>query len=181
MSTPVVIGGLTYNIPAVGESNWGQNVSDSLVAIAANIAGAGFFTVVDVTSSPITVVSGRTYLVDTSATRQLNLPAAAVNAYLLVRDKDGTAETNNITIHRAAGESIDGVAADKVLDVAYGTWFLFCDGTNWYTILNPTIRAKQRLTTAERDAITNWKEGDEIYNMDKHRPEFYDGITWMTL
>jgi len=141
MSTPVVIGGLTYNIPAVGESNWGQNVSDALVAVAANIAGGSFFTVVAVSSSPITVVSGRTYLVDTSAARQLNLPTPAANAYLLVRDATGTAATYNITIHRYAGEKIDGVAADKTLATNSGQWWIVSDGTDWHTLLNAPINA----------------------------------------
>lgn len=181
MSTTVTVGGVNYAVPSVGESNWGQNVSDLLIAIAANISGGGFFTVVAVSSSPITGVSGRTYLVDTSSARQINLPAPALNAYIIIRDKDGTSETNNITIHRNGGEKINGVASDYACDVAYGTWWLFSDGTDWYSILLPQIRDKQSLTEAQRDAITNWKEGDEIYNMDKHRPEFYDGITWMTL
>jgi hypothetical protein len=136
MSRAVTIGGLQYNIPDVGEANWGQNVSDALVAISANISGGGFFTVVDVSSSPITVVSGRTYLVDTSASRQLNLPAPTLNAYLIVRDKTGGAGSYNITLHRAGGEKIDGVASDKVLAVDSGQWFLFSDGTDWYTLMN---------------------------------------------
>lgn len=141
MSTAVVVGGLTYNVPAVGESNWGQNVSDLLIAVAANISGSAFFTVVAVSSSPITVVSGRTYLVDTGAGRQLNLPTPAANAYLIVRDTTGQASSNNITIHRAAGEKIDGVAADKTLSTDNGQWWIVSDGTDWFTLLNAPINS----------------------------------------
>lgn len=35
-----------------------------------------------------------------------------------------------------------------------------------------------RMTTAQRDAITNPPEGSEIYNLDAHTPQFYDGTTW---
>jgi hypothetical protein len=142
MSRAVTIGGLQYNIPDVGESNWGQNVSDALIAIAANISGGGFFTVVPVSSSPITVVSGRTYLVDSSSTRQLNLPVPTINAYLLVIDKTGSAATNNIILHRNGGEKIDGSSADKVLNISGAEWWLVSDGIDWYTISNvPYLRS----------------------------------------
>ena len=134
MSTTVVINGLNYYIPAVGENNWGQNVSDALIALAAATSGGGFFVVVAVSSTPITVVSGRTYLVDTSTAKTLNLPAPATGVYLLVRDATGQAGTNNITIHRNGSESIDGVAADKTLAANYGSWWFVSDGTNWYSL-----------------------------------------------
>lgn len=135
MSTTVVINGLNYYIPAVGENNWGQNVSDALIALATATAGAaGFINQVPVSSSPITVVSGRTYLVDTSAARTLNLPAPANNAYLQVKDVTGTSPTNNITVHRFASEQINGVAADKVLSTSKGMWTFISDGTNWFML-----------------------------------------------
>jgi hypothetical protein len=136
MATAIDINGLTYYIPDVGEQNWGQNVTDAIIALAAGISGGGFFTVVSVASSPISVLSGRTYLVNTGAPRQLNLPAPAANAYCIVRDATGTASANAITLHRNGGESIDGVAADKTLNIDSGIWWLFSDGTNWFTLLN---------------------------------------------
>lgn len=135
MSTTVVINGLNYYIPAVGENNWGQNVSDALIALATATAGsAGFLNQVSVSSSPITVVSGRTYLVDTSSARTLNLPAPANNAYLQVKDVTGSSPTNNITIHRFGSEEINGVAADKVLSTSKGMWTFISDGTNWFML-----------------------------------------------
>lgn len=136
MSTPVVIGGLTYYVPAVGENNWGQNVSDLLIAISGSLSPAGFFTIVSVSTSPITCVSGRTYLVDTSSARTLNLPTPASGAYILVRDTTGSSATYNITLHRGSGEKIDGSAADKTLATAYGQWWIVSDGTDWFTLLN---------------------------------------------
>ena len=140
MSRPVTIGSLVYNIPDVGESNWGQNVSDALVAIAANISGGGFFTIVSVSSSPITVVSARTYLVDTTSARQLNLPTPAVGAYLLIKDVTGTAGTNNITLHRFIGtEKIDGTAADKTINANKAKVWLVSDGTDWFSLINQEV------------------------------------------
>lgn len=186
MSRAVTIGGLQYNIPDVGESNWGQNVSDALVAIAANISGAAFFTVVDVTSSPITVVSGRTYLVDTSAARQLNLPAPTIGAYLLVRDKTGSAQTYNITLHRNGGEKIDGATADKTLAVNNGQWWLFSDGTDWYTLINGFATNGQRVkvyadTYANIIALTGVQAGEIFYATDQLQYVGYNGTDFVIL
>ncbi len=145
MSTTVVINGLNYYIPAVGENNWGQNVSDALIALATAAAGsAGFLNRVSVSSSPTTVVSGRTYLVDTSGARTLNLPAPANNAYLLVKDVTGSSATNNITIHPFAGEEINGVASDKVLSTSKGFWMFVSDGTNWFMLTNEDTQSLGR-------------------------------------
>lgn len=81
-----------------------------------------------------TAVSGTTYLVNTSAARQITLPAAAANAYFFVKDVIGTCSTNNITIARAASESIEGVAANKVLQTDWGSWAFVSDGTNWFIL-----------------------------------------------
>jgi hypothetical protein len=140
MSTTVVVNGLNYYIPAVGENNWGQNVTDALVALAtAASSNASVFNRVTVTSTPITVVSGRTYLVDTTSARTLNLPTPANNAYLIVKDTTGNARTNNITIHRAGTEKINGATSDYTCNMASGTWTFVSDGTDWFLINRPDI------------------------------------------
>lgn len=135
MSQSVVVNSVTYTIPDVGEEDWGQNVTDYLVALSV-IASASqaFMTTVNVTSSPVTMISGRTYLVDTSSARTLTLPAAASNQFVIIKDKTGGAASFNITVARAGSESIDGVASNKTLARPYGSWLLACDGTNWFTI-----------------------------------------------
>jgi len=45
----------------------------------------------------------------------------------------------------------------------------------------PLAHEKKKLTILQRDAILTWVEGDEIYNLETHRPEFYDGINWISL
>lgn len=135
MSQTVTVNGQNYTIPDVGDEDWGQNVTDYLVALA--VIGSltqSWINHVSVSSSPISTISGRTYLVNTSSARTLTLPAAASNAFIIVKDTTGSASSNNITIARAGSEQIDGVAANKTLARAYGTWMLVCDGTNWWTI-----------------------------------------------
>lgn len=133
-ATTVVVNGSNYSVPGVGDKNWGQNVTDLLIALAVATPGnSGYINYVSVTSSPITVVSGRTYLVNTTSARTLNLPAPAANAFLHVKDITGSAGSNNITIARNGSETIDGVAGNKTLALNYGSWFIMSDGTNWWT------------------------------------------------
>lgn len=146
MSQSVIVGGSNYTVPDVGERAWGQNVTDLLIGLATAITGAGGsggIDVVQISSSPVNVVSGKTYLVNTSAARTFNLPAPAANAFFAVRDISGSAETNNITINRAGTEQIDGVAANKTLSINRGYWIFACDGTNWFTLLNYPVNLDQ--------------------------------------
>lgn len=93
---------------------------------------------------PITAPTGTTFLpasptllkCDTSMTITIALTAPGSNTgkfpWVIV-DTANNANAKPITLQRAAAEKIDGVAADKVLDVSGGRWFLWTDGTDWYT------------------------------------------------
>jgi len=141
MAQTVVLNGVNYRIPELGESppteNWGPQLTSYLVALA-NAYGntaPGFLNVQAITSTPITAVSGKTYLVNTSVARTINLPAPAINAFVIIKDVSGLAETNNITVHPTASVQIDGVAADKTLSINNELCLLVSDGTNWYVLL----------------------------------------------
>jgi hypothetical protein len=73
---------------------------------------------VDSTGGPITVT----------------LPATPLNRTRFeIKDKFGTAGTNNITVNCAGIETIDG-ASDYILNSPYESISLVCDGSNWYLI-----------------------------------------------
>lgn len=151
MSQTVIVGGSNYTVPDVGERSWGQNVTDLMIAMATAITGgggSGGISTQAISTTPVNVVSGKTYLVDTSAPRTFNLPTPAANAYFAIRDVTGGAATNNVTVHRFAAESIDGVAADRVLNIARGYWIFVCDGTNWFSLVNFPIKFAQLDTSA---------------------------------
>ena len=80
--------------------------------------------------------SGSDYilLVDTSAARAITLPAATSGRVIVIKDTIGTAETYNITLTRAGSESIEGVAANRILSTNWGKWTFVCNGTNWFLI-----------------------------------------------
>ncbi len=156
MSKTVIVGGSNYTVPDVGERSWGQNVTDLMIAMSTAITsggGSGGISTQAISSSPVNVVSGKTYLVDTSAARTFNLPTPAANAYFAVRDVTGGAASNNVTVHRFAAESIDGVASDRVLNIANGYWIFVCDGTNWFSLVNYPIKFAQ-LDTSANEQLT---------------------------
>lgn len=88
-------------------------------------------------SGNYTIVSGdanSVLFVDTSAARQITLPAPVSGFQITIKDKSGLAQTNNITVVRAGSEQIEGVAASKILQTNWGSWKLINDGTNWFMI-----------------------------------------------
>lgn len=139
MSTPVVVNGLTYNVPLYQETGWAQgtgNLSQLLIALAAASSGSNFMSITAVSTTPQTGATAHTYLVDTSTLAiTINLPAPVVNTWLMIKDVTGGAMTNNITLHRNGSEMIDGVASDKVLALPYELCMIVADGTNWFILL----------------------------------------------
>lgn len=88
----------------------------------------------------LTITSGDSFVfinTNTSTTRTIILPAAsAVTAgrYYIIKDKTGSAATNNITITPAGSDTIDGVSASVKVTSAYGNLTLISDGVSgWLT------------------------------------------------
>lgn len=139
MPTPVVVNGVTYEVPLYNETGWAQgsgNLSQLLIALAAASSGSNFLTLTAVTTSPQTGATAHTYLVTTSSIPiTINLPTPSANAFLFIKDVSGNCANNNITLHRAGSELIDGVAADHTMNVPYELCFIVSDGTNWFILL----------------------------------------------
>ena len=84
----------------------------------------------------ISAVDTFVYLtVDTTAARMITLPLAAsvtTGRIYIVKDKDGQAKTNNITIATSGSDLIDG-ASSLTFDSNRGSVMLVGDGaSNWY-------------------------------------------------
>jgi len=140
MATTVTLAGVSYTIPAYNEAGWAQgsgNLSQYLIAVASQIASTpAFMQTVAATSSPVTVATGKTYLTTTSSVAiTFNLPTPAANTWFMIKDVSGNAATNNMTLHRAGSELIDGVASDATLNINNGLTIVVCDGTNWFILL----------------------------------------------
>lgn len=87
-------------------------------------------------NSNTSLLTGRTYLVDTTASRTLTLPAPILNGYIALKDKSGLSATNNITLNPFGG-LIDGTAS-AALAKNYGAWALVSDGSDWYFTVSST-------------------------------------------
>lgn len=84
-------------------------------------------------SSATAGVSGSTYLCNTSgAAFTLTLPAPVAGAFIIIKDKTGSFQTNNLTLAPNSTEQIEGLAANKVLQTSWGSWSFFSDGTDWF-------------------------------------------------
>ena len=119
--------------------------STLLTFVAATITGA--FTLNGGLFTPVTTVAAATYdllvrdllvhvdYTTTGAVTSLTLPTAQVadGRRVIIKDVDGNAGTNNITIDTEGSETIDG-AATLVIAADYGFAELYCDGTNWFIL-----------------------------------------------
>ncbi len=88
------------------------------------------------TQSPYTMTSadaGKVFQVNSAnGAMSFTLPAAVSGFNFSIIDVGGVAATSNITIVRAAAESIQGVAASYICKANYGAWQFVCDGTNYW-------------------------------------------------
>ena len=139
MSTIVQVNGINYTIPAFGDApstGWGTSLSNFFIAVAAQIASTpSFIQTVSVSATPQGVVSGHTYLVDsTSLAISLQLPTPAANLWFIVKDSGFNSFANNITIKRAAAEKIDGVSSDFVISNNGAAWMFLSNGTDWFSV-----------------------------------------------
>lgn len=67
-------------------------------------------------------------------TGHTNDPAKVdAGAGFVIKDIGGAANTYNITIQRAGSDAVDG-GTNTVINTAYGSAKLFCDGIKWYTL-----------------------------------------------
>ena len=101
------------------------------------ILGGGFSVprVAKTSTSSAAVTDVIVAVTTTAAPRTITLPSAvtvAVGALLIVKDESGGAAANNITVARAAAETIDG-ATSVTISTNYGAVRLYSNGSNWFT------------------------------------------------
>jgi len=150
MTVQVNFAGTSYNIPQDGESGWGEDLTDYLVALSrASVATTSRQSVRTATTSPISVSSASDYavIVNVSGSASVTLPAGVLGQIYAIIDGSGAAETNNITISTTGGQTIAGLST-YVLRANNGAVAVIFDGSNW-RILNETtvtLRAQLKIT-----------------------------------
>lgn len=73
-------------------------------------------------------------LCNNSGAISITLPTPTNGRVLVVKDINGNASTNNISIVRHGSENIEGLAATYVFQTNYGSLTIGCDGTNWWLL-----------------------------------------------
>lgn len=117
---------------AVSDTELGY-VSGVTSAIQTQIDARLCTTSVATVSSNVTLTNKVLTFVDTAAARTLTLPAPATSLYIVLKDKTGSAATNNVTVNPAGAQTIDG-SSSFLLDANYQAAVIVSDGTNYFVI-----------------------------------------------
>jgi hypothetical protein len=84
-------------------------------------------------SSPVTLTTQRQIVADTSGGPiTFNLPAAASGREYWFKDPKGTWNANPITLVPSGGAKIENVAGSRTFYADFGSFRIFCDGTDWF-------------------------------------------------
>jgi hypothetical protein len=128
----------------VGDNLYYNNAAGVAVQITSgttvNVSGlgSGYWSVSLPGGYPYSVTSAddhRILMVNTSAARTLNLPAATTAMYFQAKDITGTAGTNNISVVPDGTDTIDGVNATYVVNSNYAALGFISDGaSSWFVV-----------------------------------------------
>ena len=130
----------TGSLQRVGSNLYWVNSSGTAVQLTSgssvNAPGSGAMSVDSPGAYPYTVTTGDdnvVLLIDTTSARTVNLPAATNNIRVVLKDQNGSAQTNNITISPNGSDTIDGSNSDYTFETNFGAIQLISDGTSaWY-------------------------------------------------
>lgn len=67
-----------------------------------------------------------------AAATTITLPVPENGRTIIIKDRDGLADTYNITVEANSAELIEGLATDVIFSSSYGSWKFVSDGTNWF-------------------------------------------------
>lgn len=138
MSTQAVFNGVTYSIPEKGEVGW-FDLSDYLYALSgAATTSSMIYATTNVTASPYTPTSTDTTLLiklTAPGATSIVLPNGTAGRFLIIADKLGDSETNNITITPAALQTING-GASYIMRSNFGVtmWQFDSSTSNWILV-----------------------------------------------
>ena len=122
-------------IRLIGRIKSNQTTAGTYTATPTEVCGTSFTKEQTISkTASFNAKHGYTYLLTTSGARTVTLPTPRSGLTFKIKDVSGTANTNNITLARFSAESIEGVAASKVLQTNWGSWTITSDGTNWFLV-----------------------------------------------
>lgn len=130
-SVQVVAGNLWY----VNNAGAGVQITNGSSIVS---SGSGVLSLNVVASYPYTVLTSDAQAVlgiqTAGGARALTLPAASTAMTVYIKDVEGSAQSNNITVTADGSDTIDG-SATYVIDANYASVGLISDGVaSWYVI-----------------------------------------------
>ena len=130
------------SLQAVGTNLYYINSSGAAVQITAgasvNAPGTGQLSVDAPASYPYSVTTGdseKVLVIDTTVARTINLPAATNAMFVILKDGEGQANTNNITVSPNGTDTIEGDNSAFTIDTDFGAFGFISDGVSaWHVI-----------------------------------------------
>lgn len=126
----------------IGTNIWWKNAAGAMVQLTSGTAlatpGTGEISASVISSYPYSVLTGdaqKVLVIDSSAARTVNLPAALNSMFVMIKDGGGLAATNNISVVPDGADLIDGSNSAYLIDANYGAIGLVSDGVSkWHVV-----------------------------------------------
>ena len=135
MSVSVTFNGVAYSIPEDGETGWSA-LTDYLVALSnAAVATSLKTSVRTVTVTPSTAQATDCVLLCGAGASVIDLPTGIKGQFYAVFDKQGTAQSANLTIDPAVGDTIQGASTYTIKTNYGGVLLQYADSGNVWEII----------------------------------------------
>lgn len=131
MSVVVNLAGVNYTIPETGETGWGEEVTNYLVALSNALLGNDIkFKTRIVTVTPSAVLGDDVVVIwnGAASSATLNLPTGVLNKVYIISNNSATTETLNVV---AAGTEQIGTSTTYTIRDRNGFLMIVFNGTSW--------------------------------------------------
>jgi hypothetical protein len=132
----------SQNLSTTGTAALGATTITGALVAGANAAvntltGSSSVTTRTITASLTVDTTTTDYVIfcrTLSAAITVTLPVPTNGRRLIVKDIEGNAATNNITLAPHSTDKIEGLNVNKVLANSWGSWTLVSNGTDWFLV-----------------------------------------------
>jgi len=170
MPIQAVFNGVTYRIPKKNEVGW-FDLTDYLYALSGAATTASMvFSTTNVTAATYTATTtDTTLLVNYAGGVTITLPAGSIGRFIMIYDKSGAAQTNNIEI-TGTGQTVDG-STYKILTNGGAVILQFDNSSSDWKVISEVKVIDEILSIADgaSDTVTLTTDGSNIVITDDLR------------